>query len=289
MDFWAQHKDFVLKVLAGLGVFLVALIARGITYGDELENAKRKNLGLASKMGKMKIADVTQIRSLEQNRKALESNVETMLGQIGWNSADAGLAGNLVRRILGYTRAYERGPGLDAAAARDLEAIRANIDGGFGQLRLKVRDDLVEEANERNITLAEGLGFQSVTQLDEAELLKYLMQLELSARLARYCIDAGVLAIDEMRIETKTHEAIPGANPEFLQEHTVTIAFRSSQPALIQILNRLEERDDKRVPWRDLKVTRLQRPADHLGVELTVLALAANPGVSFAAEEEQGG
>ena len=36
MDFWAQHKDFVLKVLAGVGVFLVALIARGVVYGDEL-------------------------------------------------------------------------------------------------------------------------------------------------------------------------------------------------------------------------------------------------------------
>ena len=31
MDFWPQHKDFVLRVLAGFGVFLVALIARGIT------------------------------------------------------------------------------------------------------------------------------------------------------------------------------------------------------------------------------------------------------------------
>ncbi len=39
MDFWAQHKDFVLKILAGLGVFIVAIIARRITYGDELENA----------------------------------------------------------------------------------------------------------------------------------------------------------------------------------------------------------------------------------------------------------
>ena len=36
MDFGAQHKDFVLKVLAGFGVFLVALIARGVCYGDDL-------------------------------------------------------------------------------------------------------------------------------------------------------------------------------------------------------------------------------------------------------------
>jgi hypothetical protein len=281
VDFWAQHKDFVLKILAGLGVFLVALIARSITYGDELEMAMAGNRGLAGKMSRMKIANQAEIRGLEQNRTALEANTNTILGQIGWNSSDAGLAGDLVRRILGYTRTYERGPVLDAAAERDLEAIRANLDGGFGQLRLKVRDDLVEEASERNITLAEGLGFQSVTQLDDGELIKYLMQLELSARLARYCIDAGVLAIDEMRIQTKSRESIPDANPEFLEEYTVTIAFRTSQPALIQILNRLEERDDKRVPWRELKITRLPRPADHLGVELTVLALAANPAVPF--------
>jgi hypothetical protein len=38
------------------------------------------------------------------------------------------------------------------------------------------------------------------------------------------------------------------------------------------------------VPWRELKITRLPRPADHLGVELTVLALAANPAVPFEKE-----
>ena len=40
MDFWAQHKDFVLKVLAGFAVFVVALIARGVVYGDDLEQGQ---------------------------------------------------------------------------------------------------------------------------------------------------------------------------------------------------------------------------------------------------------
>ncbi|MHC4547194.1 MAG: hypothetical protein ACYTEZ_00320 [Planctomycetota bacterium] len=291
MDFWAQHKDFVLKVLAGFGVFLVALIARGITYGDELENAAKRNSTLSAKIRRMKIAGIGNISALESNAAELKGNASAILDEIGWNAADEGLELKLVERALRNMRRF-RNQG-DAAVAEEAQlrraAIRDDTNGGFGQLRLMVRDDMLEEAGEKNIALGAGIGFESVIQLDDEELLKYLLQLELASRLVRYAIDARVDSLEGIRItERAKREVIPGANPEFLREYPVLISFRASQKETAQILNRLEN-ESPRVPLRSLRVDRETRPPDTLRVELTTLAVAANPEVPFVLEEKEEG
>ena len=83
MDFWAQHKDFVLKVLAGFAVFVVALIARGVVYGDDLEQGQGKNGKMAREVRGMKIADIRAIKELEGDTKRLHKNAVAIIGQIG--------------------------------------------------------------------------------------------------------------------------------------------------------------------------------------------------------------
>jgi len=293
VDFWPQHKDFVLKVLAGFGVFLVALIARGITFGDELENASRRNRARASGISRIKLATPRERREIAQKTEKLKRNISAMGEELGWDRSNDRIEIDLIRRALGYMGRYRRG-GTDrsdeiaAAAAADWEAIKANLNGGFPQLRLKVRDSLVEEASEKNIQVREGIGFQSVLQIEQEELLKYLMQLELAARLVRACIDAEVIAVDEVRIDTQRsgREPIVGANPELLEEYPVTIRFRGSQEAMTAVLNEVGTRRPQ-VPVRGLLIDRLQRPPDAVGVELTVLALAFDARVPFEAEEKK--
>jgi hypothetical protein len=220
VDFWAQHKDFVLKVLAGVGVFLVALIARSITYGDELEIAERSNATMVTKIKRTKVAPIPKIRTLEENAGTLNENAEQIRDQIGWNAGRGDREKDLIRRILGYLRRWKDRPASELNEAADLfrRAIQNNLNGGFGQLRLAVREALLEEAGERNIRIEGGVGYESIVELEQPELLKYLMQLELAARLARYLIDSGVAAIEEIRIETRDLEPIPGANRAFLRE-----------------------------------------------------------------------
>lgn len=291
MDFWAQHKDFVLKVLLGLGVFLVALIARGVTYGDELDLARKDNAAKAAKIRRTKVASLTDIARLAEDAKQLAANAKATIDEIGWDSSDQTLELKLIERMLGYVRRFQgAGAGqLAAEAARRHRAIRDDTNGGFGQLRLMLRDDLVEEAGEKNIALGTGIGYENLVQFDDSELLKYLLQLELAVRLARYAIDARVDSLEEIRITERTkREVIPGANKDFLQEYPVRIAFTSGQAAALEILNKLEQ-NLPRVPIRALSAERAPRPADHIVIELTVLALAANPEVPFIDEEKEGG
>lgn len=289
MDFWAQHKDFILKVLAGFGVFLVALIARGITYGEELEDGIKKNKSLVAKIKRVKIAPTAKITELERQAEALGANVDAIVGDIGFDASRDTLDLDLIERTLGYLRKYRGAPEREirAAAQEARGAIRAELNGGFGQLRLTVQDDLIGEASEKNIRVEEGLGYATVTQLEADELLKYLLQLEMAARLVRACIDARVDAIDEIRITDKARtQPIPGANPEFLQEYVVSIKFRGAQSAVRTVLNGLET-NAPRVPWRELKIDRLDRPADHLRVDLKVVPVAVNAEVPFIPEKAE--
>ncbi len=287
MDFWAQHKDFILKVLAGLGIFLVILIARGITYGDDLEDAMKKNRALTSKIKKLKIAPISKIRSIENNAERLAQNVKTISGQIGFDAADDSLEVTLIQRTLGYTRRFA--PQTEAERATEarafLGAIRDNLNGGFGQLRLLVREELLDEGNELDIVFHEGIGFQNLTQVKESELLQYLLQLELAARVARYALDARVDTVRSMRITTgEVRDLIPGANPDFLREYVVKIEFIGDQKGLTSMMNRLED-TLPRVTVRHIRVDRLRRPVNHIQVQLEVMATAINTEVPFKQAE----
>jgi hypothetical protein len=291
VDFWAQHKDFVLKILLGFGVFLVALIARGITYGSDVDDARKQNKADAAKIRRKKIAIPSEISQLEAAARRLAANAQAITKEIGWNAADETLELKLIQRTLGYMRRY-RGEGkseLAAEADRRLRAIRDDTNGGFGQLRLMVRDSMLEEAGEKNISLGTGIGYENLVQFDDPELLKYLLQLELAARVVRYAINARVDSLESVRItERAKREVIPGANKEFLQEYAVQFSFTSGQRAALDILNQLEQ-TLPRVPVRALQAERAPRPADHIAVELTVMAVAANPDVPFVDEEKEEG
>jgi hypothetical protein len=287
VDFWAQHKDFILKILAGVGVFLVALIARSITYGDELEKEQAANRSLAGKIRALQVAKKSEIQELQKDAERLEANARALTGQIGWDLSDDRLEQKLLRRIVGYTREYAR-QGDDAIqrAAEDFRSgIQQDINGGFGRLRLMVSRDLVEEAKEKGVKVdkdREGVGFAAVVDMAEDELLQYLLQLELVARVSRAAIDARVDSFDSVGIATSKgrEPVIPGANPKFLEQYEVTVGFTASQDAARAVLNRLEE-DAPHVPITGLVLRRVKRPVDHLSVELTLLAIAANPDVDF--------
>jgi len=277
MDFWAQHKDFVLKVLAGLGVFLVALIARGIVYGDDLGKEQAKNSKWAGEVRKLKIADVRTIKGLEDDRDQLVANAVAIIDQLGWSGTAEELELKLIGRVLGYLRRYIQDPGQIAREARAArEAILASPPSGFGALRGQVDDELRDEAGERNIRVEEGFGFQNVTEMAADEVEKYLLQLKLVTRVMRYCIDqgSGVKSIEEVRIETKGQPAVPGANPEFLREYGVRIRFKATQEAAVEVLRRLND-EKPAVPLRALRMDRTTRPRDLVLVEFTVLATAA--------------
>jgi len=293
VDFWPQHKDFVLRLVAGLAVFLVALIARGIYFGDDLEKAQHDNVRLASEIRNLKVMPQAMIRQLNDRAQRLQVNATAILGEIGWDSANDDLVLDLIRRTLGRLDRFRDGDEarLQAEATTARADINANLNGGFGQLRLTVRDSLRDEAAEKGIQIEAGTGLENVLAVESMEdLPHYLMLLELSARLARYAIDARIDSIDEMRLVAgrESEVAIPDANPEFLSEYALQIVFQGSEASLADVLNRLAA-ERPVVPIRELLVTRVERPLGHVRVELTVLAVVGDASVPFVAEHEEQG
>lgn len=290
MDFWAQHKDFVLKVLAGLGVFLVALIARGIVYGDDLETALSQNARDAAEIRRMKLLPQGTIDQVQQRAQKLRANAEDLGRQIAWDLSDEGLSLKLIESSLSRLRSYA-GPERAAARAEEArlihEAIQRDLNGGFGVLRQKVTGELVDEAAEWNIRMDEGVGFNAVTEIEASELTKYLLQLELCARIARYAIDARAEAIDSVKIADREVEAAPNLNPAFYVEHPVDVTLRGSMQMIASVLNRLAE-EPPGAPVREIKIRQPDRKQpDRLIAELTVLAAVCDPKAPFRAANKE--
>lgn len=163
MDFWPQHKDFVLKVVAGLAVFLVALIARGIVFGDDLQRAMDANQKMARDVAQLEVMPTQTIRQLDERARSLQENARTILDEIGWDTGEDDLVLDLIRRTLGRLSRFrdDDGSRLQAEAATARADMNANLNGGFGQLRLTVRDALRDEAAEMGIQLEAGTGLRT--------------------------------------------------------------------------------------------------------------------------------
>jgi len=282
MDFWAQHKDFVLRVAAGFAVFLVALIARGIMYGDELEDAQKSNRALKGRIAGMKIARNRDIGWLLKDKQTLQENSAAIAGQIAFSGTPEQLQPLLIRRTLAYLREFREDPEggtsrLERAVRMMQEALRIDLNGGFSQLRLRVAESMRDEAQELDIGVPDkgGFGFEHATRISESDLERYLLQLELGTRIVRYCIDARIDAIEDVRATKAVGEVIRGANPEFMREFEVYIRFRASQEAAVKVLGRLDL-ESPAAPDRHLSIRRLDRPRNHVEVALTSLAIAIN-------------
>jgi len=285
VDFWAQHKEFVLKVLAGFGVFLVALIARGIVFGDELKQLQGANEVSSRKIKAARLLPLNTISELEARAKSLRDNSKKLAAQIGHDSSAGDLELTLLQQTLSYLR---RNEGADPAVLRaearaSLDALREDLNGGFGQLKGMLRDELLEEASERNVRI-EKTGFESVTNIEAGELPKYLLQLELVARVIRYSIDARMGAVEEIRIETAVNEVLPGANPDFLQEYPVFFRLFGSERAANEVLNRLQSVVPD-PPVRRIAHQRRERQRGGLEIILELCATAVQPQASYAKSE----
>jgi len=303
VDFWAQHKDFILKVLAGFGVFLVALIARGITYGEELEAAQTENRKLAGQIRSRKVVPRSKVAKAKRAAEELKQNTEALAAEIGFDASDPkALRKQLLTRVFGRMIALRGGTGESAEqlASRILDSFDVNLNGTFGALRLRARDELLDEAGERNVLLPEdGLGFQGLVSIEAGDLLKYLLQLDLVTRVVTDALGmevrtkAGaketirVTAIEEVRIDTQETTPAPlgsGANPRFLHEYEVRIGLLGDEASIIEILNRLET-GSPRVPVRGMKA--VKGPRNLIRIELRLLAVATNVGVPFAPSTEE--
>jgi len=290
VDFWAQHKDFVLRILAGFAVFLVALIARGVAYGDDLEDAESQNRSLKSKIKQLKLRAPKDTNRLNTDADKLNANAETIAKQFAWDRSRSDLDLTLIKRTFAHLRRFKDNPeGLALAAPAARASISADLNGGFGQLRLNVRDELEEEANERGCRLGNGLGFGDIVRIEENQLIQYLVQLELAARIVRYSIDSGVSHVDEIRVDSERDDAVPGVHKEVLEQYDMTFYIRSEQESIGKILSRLQYSKPPGGALSLLVVDRVDKSEDQVKVEFGILCCAVRTDVPFVVKDESKG
>jgi len=302
VDFWAQHKDFILKVLAGLGIFLVALIARGVVFGDDLEKAEQKNQRQANEVRRSQVVPKATVTKLKRAADLLEESTVSMAAEIGWDASDErSLQRELLERVFErIVRARDLADDPKEMARRVQQALAVNLNGAFGALRLRLRDEILDEATERGVGVPEeGLGFAQLVSIESADLTKYLLQLELVSRITHDCLGMEVTSggkswtvamnqIEEVRIDSQdeTPPPIPGANPAFLREYVVRFKLRGSEAAVLELINRLDDPQyGPRVPILSLKADR--RPRDLIDIDMRLVTAAINPKVKFTVPKEQ--
>jgi len=302
VDFWAQHKDFILKVLAGLGVFLVALIARGVVFGDDLERAETKGRTYASTVRRAKVVDRSDVNALKRAAEQLQDQTRSLATEIGWDATDErALQRELLERALErIIRLRELPDDPKELAKRVQQSLAVNLNGAFGELRLRLREEMLDEAAERGVGAPDdGLGFAQLVSIESVDLTKYLLQLELVSRVVHDALGMDIRRggktmtvamnqIVEVRIDSQdeTEPAIPGANPAFLREYVVRFRLRGSEAAVLELMNRLDDpRYGPRVPIRQVKAERRDR--DLIDLDLRLVAVAVQPKVDFTVSKEQ--
>jgi hypothetical protein len=301
VDFWAQHKDFILKVLAGFGVFLVALIARGVVHGDDLERAESSNANAAAQIRRRAVIPKSTVGELRRAAEQLQANTGKIAAEYGFDATDEkALQRLLLERVFErIIKARELSEDPKELAQRAQQALAVNLNGAFGALRLRLREEMIDEAAERNVTFPEdGVGFGQLVSLESADLTKYLLQLELVSRVIHDCLGMEVThrgkratltigAIEEIRIDTadETTPPIAEANPAFLREYVVRFKVRGKEAPLLELMNRLEDPQyGPRVQIRAFKAER--RPRDLIEVDMRLVTAAINPNVQYALPEE---
>jgi hypothetical protein len=301
VDFWAQHKDFILKVLAGFGVFLVALIARGVVLGDDLERAESRGSTFASKVRRNDVVSPAKVSELNRAAEQLDAQTERLATEIGWDATDErALQRRLLERVLErIVEARDLPDDPKELAGRVQQSLAVNLNGAFGELRLRLREEMLDEAAERSVGVPEdGLGFGSLVSIEPVDLTKYLLQLELVSRVTHAALGMEIRRggktmtvamnqIAEVRIDTQdeTPPPIPGANPNLLREYVVRFRLRGNEVAVLELLNRLDDpKYGPRVPIRALKAERRER--DLVDLELRLVAVAVQPDAAYTVSSE---
>lgn len=275
-DFWARHKSFVLKILAGLGVCLLAWIV-GSSLTEKDMDAYESSIGrLRRQIQETKAPPVAAASAYEQAGDRLSERILFLANRMGDLRTGVDLRNGLVRELLDL--AGKRTPQNEADFLRRAEVRPESCLQGLVAF---FADSIRSEAARRNVVVDDGLGFDNL-QHEAGHLVRYLMSLKTIVTTIRLAMEEGATEIVQIAIAPP-----PGgrflAEETFVSQFPVRLELRGPSAVLLRILDRLTDPADFRVLTMvgPMQRHRQDREEDLMTMPIEITALRIQPDASL--------
>lgn len=244
-SFWQQHRTFVLKIAGGLVVVLVCWII-GSSFTDEsLDEMAARNDATRMSIARMKVPDPADTAAFKASVDKLEARVQSVAAKVGKVVTAQEFRGEIIRDILELV-----GKGSPANVAKYSSTARSSPLSVAVQLQSDAREFLNRKAGLANVLLVSDFG--SLASLDESQVDRYLIGLELAIRIVNLAIEEGLYEVKDLDIDTLAGGRFAEAD-EFIRDFPVTVVVRGQAAAIVGFFERMNDPADF-IPVAELRV-----------------------------------
>jgi hypothetical protein len=276
-NIWQQHKDFILKILGGLGVLLVFWIIWSSLTSESVADVKELNEGKAERLAARPVPDRSTIAAFQSAVEKLKVRVQNMAARVGEVRKGEDLRIGLIHDILN-----EIGKGDDESRRVFDGLARSSPKACLSRLKGAAVEYLVGRAGLSNVLLDEGLGLERLT-IQDAEVDRYLIALDLIIKVVEIGIEEEVYEIKNISIGTPPGGRFEGTEV-FLREYPVNMKVRGPSANVLRFIERLSD-PERFIPVDQLRSFAPERSEREQGVvvaDLDLMALAIDPDSPIA-------
>ena len=272
---WQRHRTFILKILAGLGVCLLAYIIGSSLSDSDIDSMKLQIEGEARKVKNSPVHSPETARELSAASETLRNRLQFLAARVGETRAGEDLRVGLLSDLLIVV-----GKNTPGTLSEYLKESRQSPKGCLRRILDDAEKTLLADAGLKNVLVERGLGFERV-DMEAGQLDRYLLTLKLILSAVRIGIDEGAFEIRQIGILTP-----PGrfeGEETFLRQYPVTVTYRGPSATLFRILEKLNAPEHFRTvqALRRLQKDRQEREEDVMVMELELVALRVLPEAEF--------
>lgn len=174
-DLWQEHKRFLVTVGLGAFAFLIGMWTIEAVYGDDLAAVRGSRLSLDRNL-RQALYSRSDLDEAERQNEALRAAVDELAAAVESRPRE--------RFLLGSEAMGGGSPSIQ-----------------FQRTVAALRDELLPLAGRNNLDLEPTLGLPSLSPTEDYKIERYLEALDVLDRAVRLAMDAGVEAIENVRIK----------------------------------------------------------------------------------------
>jgi len=253
-DLWQEHKKFIIAMVAGLLVFLIAESVIASKYGNKAEQVQRT------------------LSQHERSLRAVKPNAANLAAVRTFRNAYRERLDALVQRTQFVPE--------DRFVLRDDEP---RPDDVYFQAVNKVRDEVTDRAERYNISFPDNLGMPAEPPRQRDLIKRHLIALDMIRRVIGEAVESRVKSIDDIKvlIDTKAKRRTQRREESsFVHKLEVTFTLHGTSPALVQFLEALQKPEHHLTLGDPTQLSSLEARTGLMEAKVTVGAL------DFVATEE---
>jgi len=266
-NLWEQHRTFILKVMAGAGVFLVLLVVHCSMQDKSQSDWETENAKKWSAISSKKVPSQTVIAEHQAALEKVEGRMRFLAVRVGETRKGEELRRGIISEILAGV-----GNSSPKRIDRYLHDARTAQKACIVDLASEVNEYLNNKASLVNVVLERDLG-SVVEDMEDAELDRYLICLKLIMRVLELAIEQEVYEVKNVSIGSPPGGRFEG-EAVFVREYPVNLEIRGPADSILEFLEELND-PDRFVPVTELRQVRPDRATRGKGIVIADMELAA--------------